>query len=206
MGQRSQIYVRYNGDLIIANYYGWNYAERMISRACYGIGYMKHYLDNKWYFAFQSRYEITRFSHVFDVNFDMKDVAIHCDIIQEYNEQFSDEKFNDVVFDGQDNNDGQLLVDIVFNEKSGEYKLFYAFREIGSEAPMNALEYMIWDSGKDLDSYCNEYMTSEQQEACKKNISEIHEMAELMTRDQIRDFITADYDKNGKQIKKDGKE
>ena len=32
MGQRSQIYIRYNGKLIVANYYQWNYGERMISR------------------------------------------------------------------------------------------------------------------------------------------------------------------------------
>lgn len=201
MGQRSQIYVRYNGDLIIANYYGWNFGERMISRACYGIGYLKQYLDNKWFFSFRYNPAIKKFSRIFDVNFDMHDVAISCDIIREYNELFSNEKFNDVVFDGQDNDDGQLLVDIVANEKSGEYKLLYAFREIGNEVPMNALEYMLWDSGDDWDSDCSEYMTSEQQDVCKQNISEIHEMAELMSRDQIRDFITADYDKNGKQIK-----
>ena len=37
MGQRSQIYVRFNKENgqsgLIANYYGWNFGERMISRA-----------------------------------------------------------------------------------------------------------------------------------------------------------------------------
>lgn len=45
MGQRSQIYVRYNKkDMngvnckkLIANYYQWNYGERMISRATGGV-------------------------------------------------------------------------------------------------------------------------------------------------------------------------
>ena len=46
MGMRSQIYVKYNDRLIIANYYGWNYGERMISRARYGMEYLKYYVDN----------------------------------------------------------------------------------------------------------------------------------------------------------------
>ena len=33
MSQRSQIYVRINGKLVVPQDYGWNYAERMISRA-----------------------------------------------------------------------------------------------------------------------------------------------------------------------------
>jgi len=41
MGQRSQVYVRYNKKLVVTNYYQWNYGERMISRARYGIEYIK---------------------------------------------------------------------------------------------------------------------------------------------------------------------
>jgi len=41
MGQRSQIYVRYNKKLVVTNYYQWNYGERMIRRARYGIEYIK---------------------------------------------------------------------------------------------------------------------------------------------------------------------
>ena len=37
MGQRSQIYVRYTNEkgehFLTARYFGWNYGERMISRA-----------------------------------------------------------------------------------------------------------------------------------------------------------------------------
>ena len=47
MGQRSQIYVRYNKNNtqkgLIANYYGWNYGERMISRARWGIEFIKEH-------------------------------------------------------------------------------------------------------------------------------------------------------------------
>ena len=41
MGQKSQIYVRFDKELVVANYYRWNYGERMISRARYGIEYIK---------------------------------------------------------------------------------------------------------------------------------------------------------------------
>ena len=44
MGQRSQIFVRYeeNGQKkMIARYYQWNYGGRMISRARYGIEWLK---------------------------------------------------------------------------------------------------------------------------------------------------------------------
>ena len=47
MGQRSQIYVRYNKKLVIANYYQWNYGEQMISRARYGIEYIRRYTLTK---------------------------------------------------------------------------------------------------------------------------------------------------------------
>lgn len=51
MGQRSQIYVRASGQLIVANYYQWNYAERMISRARYGIEYIDSVKDySDWIF------------------------------------------------------------------------------------------------------------------------------------------------------------
>ena len=52
MGQRSQIYVRYNKDGInhlIARYYQWNYGERMISRCKHSIEWIKSILDYDWY-------------------------------------------------------------------------------------------------------------------------------------------------------------
>ena len=49
MGQRSQIYVRFNKENgqsgLIANYYGWNFGERMISRARWGIECIKEHFE-----------------------------------------------------------------------------------------------------------------------------------------------------------------
>lgn len=86
MGQRSQIYVRYNKKLVITNYYQWNYGERMISRARYGIEYIKeNYLEYRtWIFNNESDMEKLR--RIFDVNFDMKDIVMSIDIIKEWKE------------------------------------------------------------------------------------------------------------------------
>ena len=192
MGQRSQIYLRYNGKLVFANYYQWNYGERMISRARWGIEYVRKFVDEKYDFVFRDSAYITRMSRVFDTNFDMKDVALSCDIVKEWAELFSDEPFNDFVFNQQDNNDGQLYVDI----KDG--KIYYGFRDWtihkdGStdDVIMDAAEYMDWD-GNDWEN--SEYITDEQKEACRKNIKAIEEMAELMTLEQLDDFIHGEYE------------
>ena len=75
MGQRSQIYVRASGQLIVANYYQWNYAERMISRARYGIEYIDSVKDySNWIFLRDVNVEHLR--RILDVNFDLKDYQI----------------------------------------------------------------------------------------------------------------------------------
>lgn len=50
MGQRSQIYIRIwdkdkENPKLYAKYYGWNFGERMISRARHGIEYIKSYME-----------------------------------------------------------------------------------------------------------------------------------------------------------------
>lgn len=90
MGQRSQIYVRYNKSNtqkgLIANYYSWNYSERMISRARWGIefieGYFKYITDSEYRWM-SSKWNVMHVSRIFDTNFDMHDVAISSDIIKE---------------------------------------------------------------------------------------------------------------------------
>ena len=91
MGQRSQIYIRikdnYNENpKLYAKYFSWNYGERMISRARYGIDYIKRN---------ENRLDINsvkeKINRIFDVNFDMKDIAITSDLISEWIEQFADD-------------------------------------------------------------------------------------------------------------------
>ena len=202
MGQRSQIYLRYNGKLIFANYYQWNYAERMISRARYGLEWIKEYME--YDFVFRDESYITKMRRVFDVNFDMHDVQLSCDIVKEWEEQFSDEDFNTVVFNWQDNNDGQLYIDIKDDQ------IFYCFRDwtnhedgTTSDVLMSAEEYMVWDRSKHWDfpadhnpAFDDCYLTTEEINTCRANIKAIDEMAELMTMEQLDDFIHGNYAPN----------
>lgn len=189
MGQRSQIYVRYGNKLVVANYYQWNFGERMISRARYGIEYIKDNLIQYKDYIFNNSYEMKRLGRIFDVNFDMKDVQMGENLVQEWKEQFSDEKlFNDVVFKQQDNNDGKLFVDIL---KDGTIKYAFLDSECDIENVMSANQYMDrnyknWKKSK--------FIESEQKLLCINNIKAIKEMAELMTKEEVEDFIQCKYE------------
>lgn len=188
MGQRSQIYVRHGNKLVVANYYQWNYGERMISRARYGIEYIKDNLIQYKNYIFNNSYEMKRLGRIFDVNFDMKDVQISQDIIQEWKEQFSDEEFNKVVFKEQDNNNGRLLVDIL---RDGTIKYAFLDSECDIENVMSANQYMDWNYKNWKKS---KFIESEQKLLCINNIKAITEMAELMTKEEVEDFIQYEYE------------
>ena len=85
MGQRSQIYVRYQKDgvnYLTARYYQWNYGERMISRCRHSLGWIKEMIPYDWYFT----RETEKLKRILDVNFDMHDITIGYDIIKEWEE------------------------------------------------------------------------------------------------------------------------
>lgn len=187
MGQRSQIYVRYNKKLVVANYYQWNYGEKMISRARYGIEYVKDNLLEYRNFIFNDPFQMERLSRIFDTNFDMKDVQISTNIIEEWKDQFFDDNFNDVVFWWQDNNNGRLFVDIL---EDGTIKYAFLGYDCDVKNIMNATQYMEWDS-KDWKN--SEYIDDEQKKQCEDNLKTIEEMATLMTKEEIEDFINFDY-------------
>jgi len=202
MGQRSQIYVRYNGKLILARYYQWNYSERMISRARYGIEYMKDYLDSGYDFVFRDPSYIEKMARVFDVNFDMKDVQISQNIFKEWEEYGEGISFFDYVFAGQDNNDGQLFIDIYGGDANNQPEIKYAFFDSGTdyEKIMTADEYMDWDcehwdnAPEHNPAYDNCYLGEEEVKTCKENILAIYRMARLMTRAEVTSFLdTEDY-------------
>lgn len=188
MGQRSQIYVRYEGKLLIARYYQWNYAERMISRARYGMEYLQSHLE--YPFLFKDSSFIHKLIRIFDTNFDMKDVQISHDIFFEYEMDSldGDYEFNQYVFRDQDNNDGQLLIDVA----DGIIK--YAFLDNTADADriMSAQNYMDWDD----DAFWHRHNENSDfvGKTCRDNINAIAELATLMTKDEVENFIhTEDY-------------
>lgn len=199
MGQRSQIYVRYNvGEekKLIAKYFGWNYGERMISRARWGIELILEDVNVKKNTAYQYECQEKRLSRIFDVNFDLHDIAISCDIIKEWEEQFPDEDFNEYVFEMQHCNDGKLLIDICENA------IKYAFLNNESlDVVMDGEEYMRWDSPDGEDWKENAYLSQNEIKTCEKNIQYISNHAVLMTTEEVEEFVTYDYRKQEKAKK-----
>ena len=179
MGQRSQIFVRYedNGQKkMIARYYQWNYAERMISRARYGIEWLKE--------MYEYPFEIARkLYRILDTNFDMIDCVISSDIINEFvDDDWENEGYtlNNFMFYAQDNNDGKLFIDVLSN---GTIK--YAFLDYDNKKIMSGTEYMRWDRGKKWREP-TEYFDQEDIEICAKNIKEINKMATKMKADEVK--------------------
>lgn len=194
MGQRSQIYIRYNiehnGKVyrgLIARYFSWNYGERMVSRARSIIEYIKDY-----YLAypttFTSVWELEKLQRYCDINFDIKDIVISMDLVKEV----SDQSDCDISYlFNTDNNDGQLYIDVTNN------KIKYCFTKYCHEGdPINAEEYMKWNcetSDRPNWHVPNKYMKRETINYTEDNIAEIESMAVLMTREELDDFLGDDY-------------
>ena len=187
MGQRSQIYVRYQKDgvnYLTARYYQWNYGERMISRCKHTLEWIKEMMEYDWYFTTETE----MLKRYMDVNFDMQSIVIGSDIIKEWDEcSWKDETtFNEYVFLTQDNNDGKLFIDI----KDGVIKYAFTDCDCHTEHIMDAHKYMDWDYEDWMKS---EYLDDEARKTCIENFEAIKSLAELMTQEELEDFINADY-------------
>lgn len=112
-----------------------------------------------WYFTTDTESLV----RILDTNFDMRDVVISADIVQEYKEYYMEEDINNAlfskyVFKEQDNNDGKLLIDV-----TPEGIIKYAFLDYACDAShiMSASEYMEWNmEGWQKPDY--EYLDSEE--------------------------------------------
>lgn len=190
MGQRSQIYVRYEKDgknYLTARYYQWNYGERMISRCRWTLEWIKENSKYDWYFISQKEF-LMRY---LDVNFDMKDIVLGSDIIKEYKEddywKDNEISLNDFAFNRQDNNDGKLFIHI----RDGAVKYAFVDDECNTEEIMNAEQYMIWNCENWIES---EYLDDEDKAACKANLEEIEKLAVLMSKEELEDFMKCPYE------------
>lgn len=195
MGQRSQIYVRINGNLVVAQYYGWNYAERMISRAKGILEFLEEYWKGGHMHFFTSASMPSyaeRLRRICDVNFDMRDYQISGNIVKEWRKEFPDEPFNKFVFDEQDNNDGQLFIDV-----QGDVIKYCFTKWTRRNKTMRGGQYMAWDNyGCKVRNWTipTEYAPQEAIDLCKENIKYIDEHAKLMTVDELREFVNSDYE------------
>lgn len=145
MGQRSQIFIRYNANKekgtentytekhLMALYFGWNYGERMISRAAGLVGWIKEHENYR-------DYEFQKLPIIASVNFDMRDYLETTDLIKEYIEYGKNcDTLNGYIFN-EDNNDGKLLIDL-----SNDGKIKYAFLDYDNEWLGDAESYYEWD-------------------------------------------------------------
>lgn len=187
MGQRSQIYIRYEEDgvkKLIARYYQWNYAERMISRARYLLEWLECNKKFTW--------EIERKAYrIADTNFDFIDCVISSDIIKDFQDDLSSEEsdFNKYVFDMQDNNDGKLYIDVT------EQEIKYCFTDSDNNL-LNADEYMIFDTEGCYDKHKwnnPENMKRKEMKKCVRNIKWIEKNFSLMNKDELNEFLTHCY-------------
>lgn len=186
MGQRSQIYVRYYKDgkwYLTARYYQWNYGERMISRCRYTLEWIKEYMKYDWHLTTDTK----KLTHIMDTNFDMKDVILGYDIVEEWKEYCPENNFNDVVFRWQDNNDGQLYIEI--KDEIIKYA-FLEYSDCNTNRILSAAKYMNWDSKGWRQS---PYIDDEQKLLCEENLKEINKLATLLTKEELDDFINYDY-------------
>lgn len=198
MGQRSQIYIRYNVNYencsgvhnykgLIARYFGWNYGERMVSRTRYIIESIYYeYLKYKWLFGDSNGIE--KLKCICNVNFDMKDLMLSTDIIKEIIESYNGDI--QCLFE-QDNNDGQLFIDVT------DEGIKYCFMEYYNKGnPMDAEQYMKWNCEDDKHpNWHKPYkcMNKKTIAYTEKNIKKISKMATLMTNEEIESFVTEDY-------------
>lgn len=203
MGQRSQIYIRYNVNFVsgaetknptpynykglIARYFGWNYGERMISRARYIIEHIQNEFM-KWRWCFGDAEKLKKLERICDVNFDMKDIVFSSDIIKEVAEYCDGD--TEYLFN-QDNNDGQLFIDVTDNG------IKYCFMRFFNEGePMDAEQYMKWNcEDEDHPDWHKPYqfMSQETIDYTEENIRQIDKMAALMTTEEIKAFVEDDY-------------
>jgi len=191
MGQRSQIYIRFKDDKeqtkLYAKYFQWNYGERMISRARHGIEYIKNNLK-----YISMGYVQDRINRIFDVNFDIKDIASTTDLIKEWVVDFREYYTNvEYIFTSTANNDGKLFIDV---DATGEIKICFTDYDLNILSPK---EYMDWD----FENWQNsEYLSKEDAEICKKNIEYINQNVRFMTEDELEEYISFDYSKQIEEL------
>ena len=188
MSQRSQIYVRYTNDkgkhFLTARYFGWNYGERMISRARHTLEWIQR--EVKYDFKFST--DNSHLIRIIDTNFDMKDVVISSDIIEEYFDYGNvHNTFTEYVFTEHNNNDGKLFIDI---HPNGTIKYAFVDSACNLDKPMGGLGYMRWNHKNWRQS---EYIDDEQKEKCEANCKYLRDNFKLMTTKELKDFISCAY-------------
>ena len=195
MGQRSQIYLKYpigdNGKFgLIANYYGWCYGERMISRAAWAIRFLSGMIYPEYGFITEEHVEKMR--RYLDVNFDMHDIVISIDLVKEFEKSYTT-SFSDYIFD-QSNNDGRLFLNCVLREEDGKKvcEIHYCFTDIDYNI-LDAEQYMEWES-ESMYGHWRKLLPEDVIATCDQNMAFIKENAILMRSEELGSMIRFPYE------------
>ena len=201
MGQRSQIYFRINridGRYdFVARYYGWNYGTRMVSRARYTIEWLKAQIPGS---LTRNDSGYTKVSRIMDVNFDYQDVVLSADILKEYENGYYGDDYKAIIV-GQDNNDGQLIIDMhvdwdkYYKNKKNSIQIRYAFLDCRSDYIGDAEAYMQWNTHYGAEGYpwrCDSYIKDEVK-FTERNINYLKKHAKLITEEEVNEYINHDY-------------
>ena len=217
MGQRSQIYVRVNDmagrKFLAPRCYQWNFGERMVSRARHILEWLKMYEGWPYSLCMGDNHE--KLKKIMDTNFDYHDVVLGIDLIKEYKETVEyfkdrDEEpstFKESVFDGQDNNDGQLFIDVIVDyehkNKKGYPKVTYKYAffmdyDEDHRKPLGPDEYMQADfrddpNDPDYEPWRESSYFKECVKYTERNIRYIEKHAQLMTQEEALEFTAYNY-------------
>ena len=203
MGQRSQIYFRINDQNgkynLVARYFQWNYGTRMVSRARGIIEWLESMKDYPYTFLNRNEENIKKLERIIEINFDYKDIVLSHDIIKEYEEDYYGNSKE--MFTAQDNNDGQLLIDMVVDweheNKEFRYpvKFKYAFLNDDSELVGNGDAYMQWNEhyGEEGPSWKENPYVKDEVKYTERNIRYLDKHATVMTQEEVEEYISHDY-------------
>ena len=206
MGQRSQIYViakKNNKYYMTANYYQWNYGERMISRV---RGTLEQIIDDYIKYDWQLTTDNAKLRRIMDINWDMHDVVLSSDIVKEFTNDYEEywktegnsyaQDFFDFCFSGQDNNDGQAYMYIDLDVDNPKVKLCFTIYTFDKDSSViNANEYLTLDLLYDEPGTWQEYMIKSEYYGAKtivyteKNIEYIEEHSEMLNKEELLDIL-----------------
>lgn len=175
MAMCSQIYVMVDGELVIANFYDWNYGQFMVSRARYGIEYLAKNIDNPWMYRrdrLDLGYETSR--RYWDVDFDTKCIDQSMDMLTKDRNMFD-----------WDTDDGRLFV--MVNSKEKEIK--YCFTDNCNKL-MNVDQYLNWDLDvQHWRTWDIRGWNDHTRNVCSGNTNRIKKLAKLMTQEELDAFL-----------------
>lgn len=203
MGQRSQIYVAINGNLI-ASYFQWNYGERMISRVTGTIQWLKSM--QKYLSLFDHEEYQERLRRIMEVNFDMHDIVLSHNILEWAKKDVKNETMdlNNWIFECIDNNNGSAFIDVT--EDKIKYCLVPGWEEADNEQDVlkkaiSAKEYLELASPNFLNPESS-YFDSDTVYYCLDNLNYLKKNAELMTQEELEEFKERTF-KNVQELKND---